>query len=82
MELDPFQIQQLVRGEVDNFFDNVRETAKQQNEFTLAVLALLPEAERTNFLLSTQSNVLGTIENLVENTFGVINKIVDANIKE
>lgn len=79
--MDEMALAALMRSEVDNFFDNVREVCKQQNEFTLAVLALLPEAERTNFLLSTQANVLGTLENVMDKTFEVLNKVVDAQIK-
>lgn len=77
--MEPLQLPTLVRGEVDNFFDNVRDTLRLQNEHMLAVLALLPEAERTNYLLTTQSTGLGTIENLMDRTFEVINKVVDAN---
>jgi hypothetical protein len=78
--MEPLAAAALIRGEVDNFFDNLRETLRLQNEHMLAVLALLPEGERTQYLLATQSAGLGVVENLMDKTFEVINKIVDANV--
>jgi hypothetical protein len=78
--MEPLAVAGLVREEVSNFFENLRETMKLQNDHMLAILALLPENERTQYLLTTQSVGMGAVLNLMENTFGVINSIVDANV--
>ena len=78
--MDELAVAGLIRAEVDNLFENMRDTLRLQNEHMLAVLALLPENERTQYLLTTQSVGMGTIENLMTETFGIINKIVDANV--
>jgi hypothetical protein len=78
--MEPLAVAGLVREEVSYFFADLRETMKLQNDHMLAVLPLFPENERTQYVLTTQSARMGMIENLMENTFGVINKIVDANV--
>lgn len=78
--MEPLAVAGLVREEVSNFFENLRETMKLQNDHLIAVLGLLPENERTQYLLTTQSVGMASIDNLMNETFGVINKIVDANV--
>jgi len=73
----PREIGQMIRGEVNNFFDRAENVMRVANDHQVAVLQLLPENERTKFLLESQTATIAFFENIVDKLFEVGSKMVD-----
>lgn len=74
---DTKELGQMIRMEVDHFFDRMENVVGLLNDHQIKVLELLPDTERTKFLLDSQTNAIGLIETLMEKSFEVVNKVVD-----
>lgn len=75
------EVGQLVRGEVNNFFDRLENVTRVMNDHQIAVLQLLPEDKRVEFLLTSQTNAIAFLENLADKTFETVNKVIDKVIE-
>jgi hypothetical protein len=75
--MDERMIQQMIRSEVNNFFDRTEGLMQMANDHQLKILALLPEPARLEFLLRSQSMASEIVQNTMNQTFTFINKISD-----
>ncbi len=72
--------QKLIRQEMEFFFNRVELVMGLANNHQIKVLELLPEAERSAYLITSQTNVIGLVETAMEKSFEVVNKVVDHEI--
>jgi hypothetical protein len=65
------------RTEIDNIFNRIENIMRLSNDNTTAILGLLPEEKRLEYLLTSQNNAIAFFENLADKAFDLGSKAIE-----